>query len=594
VSRTVNRAVEYKEKICTSLTTLVPRVIHPNPNLMRKVLLAAKSSHRPLGRCPEVIHPTLRLARCFLCYTKNMKGWQLLVILMGFFAGVVIESLYQLPVIVLAGIGILAFLSGLYWRRVADVRYLTVSLCLLLLCAGVVRTQWYEQQFIDSPLLTQIDERVTIVGTVSREPDKRANFTQLFVQTDTDTVLVRADRFADVRYGDVVEMTGRIEQPEVFETDTNRVFDYPSYLKVRQVQFIMGFASVQLVDRGQGNPLLAGLYIAKDHFVATLEQALPSPEVDLGVGLLLGVKQALGDELETAFRQTGIIHIVVLSGYNVMLVVGFFWWISSWFLQIRGRIIFGLVGITLFALLVGLSATVVRASIMAAILLIGKLMGRLYDVLRALLFAAAVMVLINPYILLYDIGFQLSFMATLGLVLVLPQFESTLQTHATGLKLRDLFMATLVTQLFVLPLLMFHIGEVSLVSVIVNMLVLPMVPIAMLGSFVTGLVGLVWIEAAALLGLLAQLPLTYIIILATWFARLPFAAVVVPQIPVWVMLGMYLVPAGLFAWWRWSRQVGERGEVDPIADWVVEEENASGVDVSKETSTPPSTPIAFR
>ncbi len=521
-----------------------------------------------------------------------MNGWQLLVILSGLFLGVTLESLYQLPMGVLVGLGAGSFLAGLAWRRLGSLWSLAVSLCLLLVCAGIVRTQWYEQQFVGSPLAAQVEERVTIVGEVIREPDERTNFTQLFVQTDTDRVLVRVDRFLDVQYGDVIEVTGKLIKPEVFVTDTNREFDYPKYLQVRGVQYVMSFASVELVERTGGHAVLALLYTAKAYFVATLEQALPSPEVDLGVGLLLGVKQALGEDLETAFRQTGIIHIVVLSGYNVMLVVGFFWWISAWFFSIRGRIIFGLVGITLFALLVGLSATVVRASVMAAILLIGKWLGRLYDVLRALLFAAAVMVLINPYILLYDIGFQLSFMATLGLVLVLPQFESTVATHASTLKLGDLFKATLITQLFVLPLLMYNIGEVSLVSVVVNMLVLPMVPVAMLATFATGIVGVVSIQLAALLGLLAQLPLTYIILTAQWFAQLPFAAVIVPQIPVWFMLGMYLVPAGVWAVWKYVTR--DRIEPEPLSDWVVVEEGEFKTATGSTDPVAVKVPVFFR
>ena len=521
-----------------------------------------------------------------------MSARQLLVVLIGLFAGVVFESLYRLPATALAAIGVFSFLFGLAWRRSDDVRFLVISLFLLLLCVGVVRTQVYEQQFESSPLVEQIGERVTITGRVVREPDERANFTQLFVQTETDQVLVRVDRFSDIRYGDVVSVSGKLAIPEVFVTDTNREFDYPKYLQVRGVQYVMSFVMVEVVERDRGSGLLAFLYNSKSYFISSLEKVIPSPEVDLGVGLLLGVKQALGDDLETAFRQTGIIHIVVLSGYNVMLVVGFFWWISSWFFQIRGRIVFGLVGITLFALLVGLSATVVRASIMAAILLIGKWIGRLYDVLRALLFAAAVMVLINPYILLYDIGFQLSFMATLGLVILLPQFEATLATTSSSLKLRDLFMATLVTQIFVLPLLMFHIGEVSLVSVMVNMLVLPMVPIAMMTTFVTGLVSMVSVQLAALLGLIAQLPLTYIILTAEWFARLPFAAIVIPQISVWTMLLMYIVPTIFHAAWKYKNKVVT--DVEPMSDWTVVEEGENETTTESIDSVVASVPKAFR
>jgi len=279
------------------------------------------------------------------------------------------------------------------------------------------------------------------------------------------------------------------------------------------------------------------------------------------------------------------------------LVVGFFWWLSSWVLPLRGRIVFGLIGITLFALLVGLSATVVRASIMAGLLLVGKLLGRTHDVLRALLFAAMIMVLVNPYILLYDIGFQLSFMATLGLVLVLPQFESTLATNSTQLKFRDLLFATVVTQIFVLPLLMYHIGEVSLVSVLVNMLVLPMVPVAMLLTFITGLVGAVSIPLGSLIGLLAYLPLQYIIVVAELFAAFPLAVVTIPDISVWAVVGMYVLIGGVYTMWRKSRQVSV---MEPVTDmqevrgWQVVDESEIQTGKESSDSLPGATPIFFR
>ena len=158
----------------------------------------------------------------------------------------------------------------------------------------------------------------------------------------------------------------------------------------------------------------------------------------------------------------------------------------------------------MFALIVGLSATVVRASVMACILLIAQAYGRTYDVLRALLFAGVVMIAINPFLLLYDIGFQFSFMATVGLILVAPQFESFVSDGFSKLGFRDFFIATVATQIAVLPLLLYHIGEVSLIAVVVNVLVLPAVPFAMLTTFLAGVTALISEPIALLFAFLAQ------------------------------------------------------------------------------------------
>jgi competence protein ComEC len=264
-------------------------------------------------------------------------------------------------------------------------------------------------------------------------------------------------------------------------------------------------------------------------------EVVPEPQAGLGFGLLLGVKQALGSDIEAAFRKTGIIHIVVLSGYNVMLIVAFTSFILSFVLPLRPRVVIGLIAIVAFALMVGLSATVVRASIMAALLLISQLLGRTYVVLRALVLALAIMVGINPFLLVYDVGFQLSFLATLGLIFIAPHFEQGAKMHSFRESLRGYMLATIATQLAVLPLLLWQIGEFSLVAVVVNVLVLPMVAIAMALTFITGAIALVVPSIAFAPGVLAYWSLQYILVIATTFSNLPFASFVVPPFPFWIV-----------------------------------------------------------
>ena len=336
------------------------------------------------------------------------------------------------------------------------------------------------------------------------------------------------------------------------------------------MQYIVPFASVKATEAGGGNVLVRALLSAKQQFAAAVTASLPPPQSDLGLGLLLGIKQSLGDDLEDAFRRTGLIHIVVLSGYNVMLVIAFFWWVTSWVLPLRGRVAVSLIGIILFAIMVGLSATVVRASIMASILLLAKYIGARYDVLRALLSAGLVMVALNPYLLLYDLGFQLSFMATLGLVLFLPHFEGTVATETRSLGLRDIFLATLTTQVFVLPLLIFHIGEVSLVAVVVNMLVLPIVAVAMVLTFATGFIAAVSTLLAVPVAFVANLALSYIITVVLWFDRMPWAAATLPPISVYTMFGLYgLIFLG---WYVWRTKSVSVVAADQLNGWAIQEE----------------------
>jgi competence protein ComEC len=173
---------------------------------------------------------------------------------------------------------------------------------------------------------------------------------------------VSTDRYNTIAYGDTLLATGQLTKPASFVTDLGRTFNYPGYLEARGVSYIMRYPETLLVtEQGGGNPVIAALLAFKEQFQTALRSVLSAPSVYLAEGILLGEKQALGDEWEELFRRTGVIHIVVLSGFNVMLVVSFMLFVLSYVVGIRGRVLGGLIGITAFVLLVGLSPSVTRA-----------------------------------------------------------------------------------------------------------------------------------------------------------------------------------------------------------------------------------------
>jgi competence protein ComEC len=253
-----------------------------------------------------------------------------------------------------------------------------------------------------------------------------------------------------------------------------------------------------------------------------------------------------------------------------MIIVGFVMLLLAFVLPLRARVGVGIAAIIVFALLVGAEASVVRASIMATLALIALAVGRQYDVLRALFVAGAVMLLLNPYLLVYDVGFQLSFMATLGLILIAPQFEGRVITALSTFGIKDFLVATVATQIAVLPLLLYHIGEFSLVAIIVNVVVLPVVPLAMLATFITGVIGVYSLSLALPLAYIAYVVLAYCITVVTWFADLPLAAVAVNQFPFMVVPLLY---AGMgWLWWMLRGRSAQKVVSVPtlsLAGWTI-------------------------
>jgi competence protein ComEC len=439
--------------------------------------------------------------------------------------------------------------------------------------AGIARFELMEYHQAPSQFTTQVGSKVELTGLVVAEPELTAKSTRLVVEVSGERIVVSTDRYATIEYGDEVSFTGKLEKPESFETEFGRTFNYPGYLAVRDIFYTVSFAQVEVIGVQQGNVILEKLLIIKSLFLTSLQQYIPEPAVGLGAGLLLGVKSSLGKDLEDDFRTTGIIHIVVLSGANIMLVVLFVMYVLGLVLPVRLRAVMGIMAIVLFALLVGLSATVVRASVMATLVLLALLLGRRYDILRALFLAGAFMIMINPLLLVYDVGFQLSFLATLGLITVAPQFESLLSGVSPWFKLKEFFIATVATQIAIVPLLLFQIGQFSVVSIIVNMLVLPVVPLAMLATFLTGLAGFVFPALATVLGIAAYGFLTYIILIATWFANIPFAALVVPAFPFSLMVVAYVcIGYVVYRWYYHHTPTPVPIDYTEVATWTIVEE----------------------
>jgi competence protein ComEC len=211
---------------------------------------------------------------------------------------------------------------------------------------------------------------------------------------------------------------------------------------------------------------------------------------------------------------------------------------------------------------------------MAGLLLVARSTGRSYTILRALLLAGIIMLLFNPYLLVHDPGFQLSFIATLALILFAPHVEKWLLFIPEKLGLRTIITATIATQIFVLPLLLYHTGLLSSVSVLVNALVLPMVPIAMLLTSLTGVLGIFFEPLGIFFGFITYYSLGYIIFVSEFFGSFSFAATTVTKFPFWFVVIAYVGLAWLL--FRLSKKKEHRlietGDKDDLSGWTIEEE----------------------
>ncbi|HLC99926.1 MAG TPA: ComEC/Rec2 family competence protein, partial [Patescibacteria group bacterium] len=187
-----------------------------------------------------------------------------------------------------------------------------------------------------------------------------------------------------------------------------------------------------------------------------------------------------------------------------------------------------------------------RAATMGLLVLFAERIGRRKSGLTLLLFAAAAMLLWNPKILFADAGFQLSFLATFGLLEIVPRIEQYFKWFPDILGLRTIFVATLSAQLMTLPVIISTFHLVSLVAPITNLLVLPLVPLVMLLGVITGFVGMVSIPAGSIVGFFALIPIWYELFVVQFFSSAPFSAVSLNIFPWVVWLVFAFVLAAIF------------------------------------------------
>lgn len=421
-----------------------------------------------------------------------MSRHAILCITFGFLVGVFVRSLIDLGDTLWFWLALLA-LAAFGQSRLAASRRLWTVLALSCLAAalGVLRFEFKDQSAFAAAVrqATINQERVTATGIVAAAPAARDQNQQLVFQPDNwpIKILLILPPYPQFTYGDRLKVEGKLTPARDFVSAAGQVVRYRDYLAINEIYFQLVEPAVTSQGRA-GSVIKSSLFRWKRSFIEKLNLALPEPESSLLGGLVFGGRQSLGGEWNERFRRVGLSHIVVLSGFNLAVVATVILRILRPLPRRLGLPLAG-AAIILFTIMTGAEPATARAAVMALIALLAVATGRQYAAGRALVLAAVAMVAVNPKVLVFDLGFQLSFLATAGLIYLTPRLESKLLFLTRRWGIRDLVATTLAAQLAVLPWLIFRTGQVPWLALPVNLLVLPVVPAAMLFGFLTMLGG---------------------------------------------------------------------------------------------------------
>jgi len=487
----------------------------------------------------------------------------LVYLAIAWLAGIALMEAISLPWQVLPVLGLAAFLGLLLWRDNARVRL--GALCALMLALGAGRLLLAVPHFDESSLATYNDAGwVRLEGIVVGEPDERERYTNLRVRAERlrlpdgteleveGMALVKAARYPQRYYGDRVLVEGLLETPPVFEE-----FSYREYLARQDIHSLVRRAQVTLLAEKQANPLLCRLFAFKRYAQSTIASILPEPQAALLTGILLGVDTGIPDELMDDFSATATTHIIAISGFNITIISGIFAGLAQQSFGKRRAVWIAIAGVAIYTVFVGASAAVVRAALMGILYLWSQYLGRATFAPVSLAAAAIGMTVWNPYTL-WDVGFQLSFAATVGLVLyteplergfeqALARFTSTERAQRIVRLVNEALIVTLAAQITVTPIILHYFGRLSLVTLITNFLILPAQAGVMIWGGIATLLGLIIQPLGQVAGWVAWVFLTYTIEVVQLTARVSFASMPV-QMEGWMVWGYYVL-LGSLTWW---------------------------------------------
>lgn len=394
-----------------------------------------------------------------------------------------------------------------------------------------------------------IGEEVEVVGVISDYPDTRIKNERLVISIEESKtkLLIITSSVGEFSYGDKILVKGILDTPKNFTTSSGKEFNYERYLANKDIYFLIKNADIKLISKENGNKIKSILFKIRNIFSQSINKIISSPESDLGRGLILGDRGGFDGEMQEDFIKTGTIHIVALSGYNITIVSNAVIKIFSLFLSTVLSIVLGIFFILLFILMAGGGATIVRAGIMAFIALYARITGRNYFAGRALVVAGLVMFAYDPRVIT-DMSFQLSFLATFGILFITPKVLNWFSFVTMRFGFRENLSTTISATIVVLPILLYSTGILSIVSIPTNILVLPLIPFAMLFTFLSGVFGMVSVFIAIPFGFFAENTLALILFLINKSASFSFASVSFVSFPLFLTIILY----GLILYWAFK------------------------------------------
>jgi competence protein ComEC len=345
-----------------------------------------------------------------------------------------------------------------------------------------------------------------------------------------------------LKYGDKIEFYLEYEKPSTARNYMG--FDYSNYLKTKKIFGTVNLKEedVEIISHDNSNIILRKIYELRNLMKTKIEKLLPKETSGLCLGMLIGETSGIEENMQEDFRDSSLSHILAVSGANVSyIIVSITYIFNKMCLRKRLSKIISIILLILFMLLTGCTSSVNRACIMAILMLIAELLYRKSDVYNNLAISALILLIINPYSLL-DIGFQLSYMGTIGIVFLHDKIGNFIKINNKIVKyFFEMIAVTTCANLAIIPIMMFHFNTISLTFYFSNIIVGPILGIVVIIGFIMFFISLIFTPISSLIAIVLNLMLKFIIKIAEITANMPFSKITIITPSFFFIIVWYLI-----------------------------------------------------
>ncbi len=440
-------------------------------------------------------------------------------------------GIFFAPISILIGFFLVGFLS-LFLKET-----LFVLSCTFFFLAG---SFYFLYSFYSIPGIIE----TPVSGMIIQNPVIQENSTKIIFRHEKGKAILYADHQKELDYGDILVVEGNFIKP------TPK--GYANYLKKEGIYHLSYYPEIKKIGN-EKNFFYERIYLLREKLQENLRKSVRAPEVFLLEAVVLGKRDSFSDNLNEMLSISGTRHITAISGMHIVIISSLLFFLLTFFLLSRKKaVILSLLFIGFFIIFVGAPVSAIRAGIMGGLLLLSYFFYRQVFSFNLIIFAATILLLFNPFLLHFDLGFQLSFLAVCGIFfLYLPikdflsgkggdnvktekrdGFRKFFHRHE---KVTDILSITLSAQIFVFPLILYNFGHISLFSVFMNIIIVPLLPLILVLGFLTAISGL------SIFAIPAYLVLRAFLFLIERASTLPFSAIYIEDVSVLFVFLIYLL-----------------------------------------------------